>query len=451
VFQDLVRRLSIGPLVGGAAFSLVAWSGQAALGASVPPSSSSPILAQALVGTWKGVGNALVITRAPDGKLHGELHGLDAEFYGTTASGNPISSIAIEDRHVRMDLDEWAGTLDGSLSTDGNTLSGTFTKNGSQNPFKFERLTKPTATSIDPSPHKVLLVPVDKGVRLEVLDWGGQGPALVFLAGHGKTGHVFDDFAPKFTGKHHVYAITRRGWGASSKPEPDDDNYDADRLGDDVLAVIDALKLDRPVLAGHSLAGEELSSIGTRHPEKVSGLIYLDAIYGYAFYGPYPSFEVDLAVMHRDALELMNATPAQSRSLAQEMQATIPKLETTLQRMAVREPRVSDPPPASGLKLRDRVDRYIWMGERRYTGIKGPVLAIVATPKACSANCDAPGVKTAAAEEATQADAFAAGTPQARVVRIANANHFVFWSNPDDVAKEMNAFMDGLHAPGQHR
>ena len=62
------------------------------------------------------------------------------------------------------------------------------------------------------------------------------------------------------------------------------ENYASDRLGDDVLAVIDALKLSRPVLAGHSLAGEELSSVGSRHPEKVAGLIYLEAAYHWAFY-----------------------------------------------------------------------------------------------------------------------------------------------------------------------
>ena len=39
-------------------------------------------------------------------------------------------------------------------------------------------------------------------------------------------------------------------------------------------------------VAGHSLGGEELSSIGSRYPEKVSGLIYLDAGYSYAFFAP---------------------------------------------------------------------------------------------------------------------------------------------------------------------
>jgi pimeloyl-ACP methyl ester carboxylesterase len=36
--------------------------------------------------------------------------------------------------------------------------------------------------------------------------------------------------------------------------------YGGDRLGDDVLAVLDALTLPRPVLVGHSHGGEELSS-----------------------------------------------------------------------------------------------------------------------------------------------------------------------------------------------
>jgi pimeloyl-ACP methyl ester carboxylesterase len=54
--------------------------------------------------------------------------------------------------------------------------------------------------------------------------------------------------------------------------------YDADRLADDVLAVLDHLRLDRPLLIGHSIAGEELSSISARYPLRSGGLIYLDAV-----------------------------------------------------------------------------------------------------------------------------------------------------------------------------
>ena len=127
-------------------------------------------------------------------------------------------------------------------------------------------------------------VTVDDGVRLEVLDWGGSGRALVLLPGGGNTAHVYDDFAPKLASQYHVYGITRRGFGASSAQAPDAKNYSSDRLGDDVLAVLDALKIGHPVLVGHSAGGEELSSVGTRHPERVAGLVYLDAAYQYAYY-----------------------------------------------------------------------------------------------------------------------------------------------------------------------
>src|SRR4029077_20117083 len=110
----------------------------------------------------------------------------------------------------------------------------------------------------DPSRHVTRFVIVDKNVRLEVLDWGGSGRPLVLLAGGGDTAHVFDDFAPKLTARFHVYGITRRGFGESGFSASE---YGADRLGDDVIAVLDSLKLKRPVLVGHSIAGEELSSL----------------------------------------------------------------------------------------------------------------------------------------------------------------------------------------------
>lgn len=164
----------------------------------------------------------------------------------------------------------------------------------------------------DPSPHAVRFIPVDNGVKLEVLDWGGSGRAVVLLAGLGNTAHVFDDFAPKLAASYHVYGITRRGFGGSGSPEY---GYSGDRLGDDVLEVLEALKLDRPVLAGHSIAGEELSSVATRHPEKVSGLVYLDAGYGYAYYDPTLG---DAGVDSLDFLRALDRMPGSFLRLARD-------------------------------------------------------------------------------------------------------------------------------------
>ena len=174
------------------------------------------------------------------------------------------------------------------------------------------------ASAADASPHKIRFVTVQHGVRLEVLDWGGSGPPLIFLAGLGATAHDFDAFAPRFMHRHHVYGITRRGFGASDKPRPTIANYSADRLGNDVLAAMDALHVVRPVLVGHSIAGGELSSIATRYPQKIAGLIYLEAAYAYAFYTPtimplYLKLDIDEMRTRVDRLGDSHLPPASAR------------------------------------------------------------------------------------------------------------------------------------------
>ena len=64
---------------------------------------------------------------------------------------------------------------------------------------------------------KVQFVEVGDGVKLEVLDWGGAGRPIILLAGSGNTAHIYEDFAPKLMDSGHVYGITRRGYGMSSK------------------------------------------------------------------------------------------------------------------------------------------------------------------------------------------------------------------------------------------
>src|SRR5262245_29879485 len=126
----------------------------------------------------------------------------------------------------------------------------------------------------DPSKHSVQFVTVQPDVRLEVLDWGGSGRTVVLLAGYGNSAHVFDEFAEKLSETNHVYGITRRGFGASSRP---DSGYEVERLAADVSGVLDSLGIVRPVLAGHSYAGKEMTVLGKRS-DRIAGLIFLDAL-----------------------------------------------------------------------------------------------------------------------------------------------------------------------------
>ncbi len=114
------------------------------------------------------------------------------------------------------------------------------------------------------------------GIRLHYLDWGGKGPALLFLAGMGLSTYIFSRFAPRFTDKFHVLALDRRGHGDSDYPES---GYDADTLTEDLRLFLRALKIDRVILAGHSMAVVELCHFTALHPQHVLKLVFLDAAY----------------------------------------------------------------------------------------------------------------------------------------------------------------------------
>jgi len=315
-------------------------------------------------------------------------------------------------------------------------------------------------TSIASAP-QAQFVTVEPGVKLEVLDWGGTGRPVVLLAGLGSTAHVFDAFATKLTSKYHVYGITRRGFGASDTPPVEGKNYSADRLGDDVIAVLDHLKLERPVLVGHSIAGEELSSIGSRFPQRVAGLVYLDAGYAYALYDAslidvQGDFQIDTNELQRQLLAINNSFSAADRSKI--MEAVLKELPTYEKLLAERQKVLSTFPPldpqriaaiSAQMKTRDAINSLaVIHGEQRYTEIKCPVLAIFAEPHSLdpSTSPNDRAAKEAAdvAEVEPQAKAFEALSPDVRVVRIPHADHSVFRSNEAEVLREMNAFIAAL-------
>jgi non-heme chloroperoxidase len=307
----------------------------------------------------------------------------------------------------------------------------------------------PAATAADGSSHQVFLIPVDGNVKLEVLDWGGVGRPVVLLAGLGYDAHVWDKFAPKLIAHYHVYGITRRGFGASTAPVPKDGNYSAERLGDDVLAVMDQLKLERPVLVGHAKAGQELSSIGSRHPERVAGLVYLDAAYSYAFYDAKHGDLLLDAIELRNKLDLYLAAGAPDlKDYFNDLQSRLPKFEHDVQDfqdeltlMPGMPTRTAAPPP---------IMVAIGAGAEKFTEIHAPALAIFADPHNFGTlYADDPKARQALilddfARTSAQADAFQAGVAGAHVVRLSNASHMIFESNQADVLREMEAFISKL-------
>lgn len=415
----------------------------------------SALYAQDIGGDWQGTLKAgsqevrlvVKIEKGANGGWNAVLHSIDQS--PDRGAGMPANSVTLQGSNLKFTIDAARITYEGKVSADGASIQGTWTQ-GRPLPLEFQRATPENAWK-DPSPHTVQMVMVDKDVKLEVLDWGGSGRPVVLLAGLGNTAHIFDKLAPKFTANHHVYGITRRGFGVSSAPAT---GYSADRLGDDVLAVLDSLQLNRPVLVGHSIAGEELSSVGSRHPERVAGLVYLDAGYSYAYYhGAGSDLDIDLVDLQKKLEQLLpGKRPQDPKALIHELlEATLPGFERDLrERLKLLQAMPAPLQAAQASSPASEAARAIQMGEQKYTNIPVPILAIYAVPHDLG---PVPGFDAAAraafeaADEATtgaQAKAFESGVPSARVVRLPHASHYVFGSNEADVLREMNAFLGSL-------
>jgi pimeloyl-ACP methyl ester carboxylesterase len=261
---------------------------------------------------------------------------------------------------------------------------------------------------------------------------------------------VFDDFAPKLTATFHVYGITRRGFGESGFSAQ---GYGADRLGQDVFTILKTLKLKRPVLVGHSIAGEELSSIATRHPETVAGLIYLEAGYPYAFDdGTVPSMN-DFQSLSAPQPPEPNEGDLASFGALQQYYLRV--LGFAYPEAELRQRRTSTSDGLIG-KERDFLGyRTIMQGMKKFTNIPVPVMAVFADPHSLGKwvdNSTDPKVSEAAKAYTValsrlttrQADAFEKGVPTAHVVRIRGAHHYVYLSNEADVLREMKSFLSTL-------
>lgn len=157
----------------------------------------------------------------------------------------------------------------------------------------------------DTSPHTSNFVTVN-GIRLHYLDWGGNGENLLFLTGAGDTAHVFDAIAPRFTDRFRVLALTRRGFGDSDKPES---GYDVPTLTDDVNGFLNALKIKRVNLVGHSAGGNEMISFAGRWPKRTVKLVFLDAAY---------DRRDILAISYKDPLEMPESAKLYSEMSARE-------------------------------------------------------------------------------------------------------------------------------------
>jgi esterase len=114
------------------------------------------------------------------------------------------------------------------------------------------------------------------GLRLHYLEWGERGrPPICFLHGGSAHAHWFDAVAPAVAAGRHVVALDQRGHGESDWAEPA--AYATADFVADLIAGFDALGWDQPILVGHSMGGHNAMACAAWHPDRVRGLVVVDA------------------------------------------------------------------------------------------------------------------------------------------------------------------------------
>jgi pimeloyl-ACP methyl ester carboxylesterase len=99
-------------------------------------------------------------------------------------------------------------------------------------------------------------VEVRPGVAI-AYERSGSGPPLVLVHGITESRRSWDPLVPLLAEHFDVVAADLRGHGESTKAAP----FDPRTLADDITELAARLRLDRPLLIGHSLGGVVVSAM----------------------------------------------------------------------------------------------------------------------------------------------------------------------------------------------
>ncbi len=120
-------------------------------------------------------------------------------------------------------------------------------------------------SSLSPAP----LAPVPS------LDYGGNGPELVFLHANGYPPDCYKPLLSRLAKRYHVAAMIQRPLWPNSKPAEIDDWHP---LTDDFLRFLDAHHTEPIACVGHSMGGIALLRAALREPERFSSIVLLDPV-----------------------------------------------------------------------------------------------------------------------------------------------------------------------------
>ena len=115
------------------------------------------------------------------------------------------------------------------------------------------------------------MIDTGDGLRLRVVS-SGEGPPVVLLHGFTGSAETWRELRSALEERHAVYAVELPGHGGSRAPD-DPSRYALRRFADDLVKVLDALRVERAAVLGYSLGARAALRFALNYGSRVSGLI----------------------------------------------------------------------------------------------------------------------------------------------------------------------------------
>ena len=112
-------------------------------------------------------------------------------------------------------------------------------------------------------------------LRLHYLDFGGDGPPLLFLHATGFHAWLWLPYVRRFAAGYHVLALDQRGHGQSDKPST---GYRWEAFGADLKGVLDALGLDGVRAVGHSKGATAIAAAAAAGTRRLARAVLIEPV-----------------------------------------------------------------------------------------------------------------------------------------------------------------------------
>lgn len=104
----------------------------------------------------------------------------------------------------------------------------------------------------------------------------GSGRPLLLLHGWPEFWLTWKPVMARLADRYSLIAPDLRGFGDSDKPHGP---YGPDQHTDDMLALLDALGIDKAGVVGHDVGGAVMQPLARKAPERIAGLMLFDFVY----------------------------------------------------------------------------------------------------------------------------------------------------------------------------